>query len=148
MNRSRSWNAAVFCSVLALACCSTYTGFYWIKKADYPESVDFSNLGAQVGLAIADLGFKRQPPIAPHLVWFLKERGKPESKASGLDGSDARMTVAVDLSELYIAIRDFSNPTETEFNKAVRRRIEERLKSRYSVSGLVFDRQLDMPFPN
>jgi len=148
MNWKHASSLASIGAILTVACYSTYTGIYSIRKADHVESVDFTDLGAQIREATADLGFVRQPGISRNLVLLLKRRVAPPSGASDLDGSDARMTIAVDLENLSITLRDLSNPRETDFSRTVRRRIEERLGTHYGVSNISFERQIDMPFPN
>lgn len=135
-------------AVLSGGCYATYTGVYWITRANHSPSAEFDGLDTEIGRGLAPLGFKRQPLAAPHVVWFLKEASNEGEAGNSLAGSDARMTVAIDLEDLTIAVRDLSNSTETPFNQLVKETIEETMKSSYAVSGLVFERQWDTPFPN
>ena len=130
--------------VLGLSCYSSYTGIYWVKSAKYSESTEFDDLALQVSRELGLLGFTREPPSAPHFALFWKEGAGEGVAGDPLAGSRARMTVAIDLSDLTITVRDLSNTGETEFNQRVKRVIEETLESRYGVSDLVFKRQWDI----
>ena len=112
-------------SWLMPACFLTYTGIYFLSRPHEVSRAQAERIARDLGVALAAFGFSEvhQPEGNPLVVFSSERRPVPPELAS-LAGSDARISVAVDLDSPSITIRDMSNAEETEFVKALKGSIE------------------------
>lgn len=122
---------SLFCVALicASACSTTYTGEYRLgtdRTNPRPEAVV-----ATLRSVVEPLGFDETNPGAGIRTVFQRSRG--QTSRFGLDGEEAQLTLALNLSANTIVLRDYDNPDETEFTRELKQRIERALFEEYGI---------------
>ncbi|HHJ18234.1 MAG TPA: hypothetical protein ENJ84_00145 [Gammaproteobacteria bacterium] len=122
----------------------TYSGIYFLDRAQRPASVTFDDIAAQMTAVLEPFGFRREqmPQGMNDMILFSHERTNEKDNAQS--GEGARISVAVLLRGPSITIRDYDNDKETSFTRAIKIAIEKRLQERYQLKGLKFERQVDI----
>lgn len=149
MSLARWIPTALLCSFLA-GCYATYTGMYFVREATEKPPAEFADIGDRLYMAIRPFGFRKMEPPEPESdsILFLKTAGdRPEGDAP-IEGRDAQITIAIDLRDLIITVRDWTYSEETDFMRRLRSTIERLLEEQYGIAGIKFRRQRDFPLPN
>lgn len=124
-------------------CYLTYTGLYFLRRADVTSIVPAIKLAEEVRDAIEQYGFRQSYRDAYGVV-FEHEVALMDTQAVALRGASAAVHVAVRFgADLSITISDHDHTYETEFVAAVKRSIERRLEECCGVRGLKFERAFD-----
>jgi hypothetical protein len=119
---------------------------YFLNRSHEVSRAQAEGIARDLGVVLARFGFSEvhQPQGNPLVVFASGQRPVSPDRAS-LAGSDARISIAVDLGSPSITIRDMSNTGETEFVKALEGSIERQLEAN-GISGARFERQKDFLF--
>ena len=133
-------------SLSVIACHTTYTGIYWLDRAQSGPSTTVNDLDAQVDLTLNDFGFRKNRLSTDEVQAWDSGKGPIAPELAGLKGADAYISVAVAWNPPTITIRDLDNVDETEFVRAFKDRLEKRLEEHYGIRGLRFERQSDLWF--
>jgi len=128
-------------------CYATYSGIYFLDRAERPQSVTFGDLSSQIADVLKPFGFRKiqlpkemddlGPSFSHHAQYGNKD-------LMVLSGAGARISVVISFRGPSITIRDMDHDKETEFVKAIRDAIEQRLEEHYRLKGLRFERQVDI----
>jgi len=131
---------------ITVGCYSTYTGIYFIDRATQKPSVRPVNLENQITEVLKPFGFRviSMPYEFPNYVMFSHRQQETLPGFASLDGANSNISIAVNLRNLTITIRDFDHNKETEFILVVKKAIEQRLETQYGIEGLKFERQIDI----
>lgn len=127
-------------------CYTTYSGIYFLDRAQRPASVTFDDIAAQMTAVLEPFGFRREqmPQGMNDMILFSHERTNEKDKVHAQSGEGARISVTVLLRGPSITIRDYDNNKETSFTRAIKSAIEKRLQEHYQLKGLKFERQVDI----
>lgn len=136
----------VFIVVTLTGCYTTYSGIYFLDRAERPQSVTFDDIAAQMVDVLEPFGFRREqmPQGMDDMIVFTYDRRSGKNKMQTMSAEGARISIGIDLRESSIGIRDYDNDKETAFTKAIKSAIEKRLQEHYRLKGLKFERQVDV----
>lgn len=128
-----------------VACQQTYTGVYLLDRIKNDRHVEAATLEDQLARVLRDFGFERRDSgqRAVLRVWS-RVPSKTAPELIRLDGSGARVTVALRLDVVAIGIRDLDNDVETAFVRELKQRIEDQLERLYGVPQIPFERTSDL----
>ena len=131
--------------VIVFGCYRTYTGIYFMGDGPHAIHGDLSDLEMQIDQAVREFGFHREtlPSQSAIQIWTSGTSGRTVELAA-LDGSSARINIALRLDRSTITIRDFDNSVETPFMQALKKQIEQQIATRYGIQELRFERQADV----
>jgi len=143
---------AILLTALFCGCYRTYTGIYFLDRADHNATASLAAVDLEVYQAIRDLCFQEvkleEEELEPRFRSRLF-RHREEQVAEGcprVDGAASTVLVTVGWEPPTITIRDIENNDETEFVRMVKSRIESRLVETYGLRSLRFERQADLIF--
>jgi hypothetical protein len=151
---NKPWVATIAAVLLGTVggCYRWYTGIYFVEAPGANVSISIGQLGAEIAEAVYPFGLRStENTVASNSVTF-SGRGTtgiaPEFVNLNGAGASITVTVTVEKSEnrfapFYISIRDFSSHDETDFMRALKRHIEQRIAERNGVT-IKFERQSDM----
>ena len=139
---------AVFALTLCVSgCYRAYTGIYFVTRpADVPVTT-LDDLSREIEEAVKPFGLHKDGLG----VFYGLGRANVAPECKKLAGAGANISVAVSLESwidrfkpFYITIRDYDSLHETEFMRALKNAIEQRLAEHLNITGLRFERQRDM----
>lgn len=143
MTQRFRWTAAGCLAVMLAGCYATYTGLYFLQRADVAPLVPANEIAEEVHEAILPYGF-RQSYRDTYGAVFVHDTSLMDTRATSLRGADAAVHVAIRFgTDPSITISDRDHTAETEFVAALKRSIERRLEECCGVRGLKFERAFD-----
>ncbi len=137
----------VFLVLMSVSCYAAYTGIYFLDRTERPRTVRFRDIESQISYVLVPFGFRqvKLPKEIENLGPIFSHNKKYGDKdLMKLSGTGAKISVAVSFRGPSITIRDASNDKETEFIRAIKDAIEQRLKAHYRVKKLKFEEQLNI----
>jgi len=113
--------------VVSLSGCliTTYVGTYWFDNTGGSE-VCAANLPSEMGQALADLGFAEVKNDRE--AWMKDRSAVVAQEFAQLRGASHLITVALNSDPTSVRIRDWDDPKETQFVRALRGRVEQCLR--------------------
>ncbi len=141
---------ATFAIVLMISggCYQKYSGIYFVHRAKPSISID--ELKMQLIDVITPFGFRYQQifPGDPGSFGFIKKVELARPEFARLPGANSNVTIGIGRSKAFITIRDHDHDKETEYVRALKQAIRQRLVTRYNILDLEFEQQSDFIFNN
>jgi hypothetical protein len=140
--------ALVIILVLSGGCYQTYSGVYFLHRDNPSVSIDVLKL--QLVDIIEPFGFSYQQifPGDQSSFGFVKKVELIHPEFARLPGAYSNVTIGVGRSKAFITIRDHDHHKETEYVRALKQAIEERIIILYGIRNLKFEQQSDFIFNN
>lgn len=132
-------------AALLSGCYGTYTGIASLASASGASGmVTFPELQTSVATALSGLGFEPDARCRGEVACFVHKPHTGGPSVLALSGNDAPVSVTIGAHPLLITIRDLRNRSETPFVRITTERIADRLRQDFGITGLRFERQLDL----
>jgi hypothetical protein len=137
----------IFLFTILSGCYTTYSGIYFLDRAQRPASVTFDDIAAQMTDVLEPFGFRKNKlpkELETRGIVFSHYVSDGDKELISLSGAGSHVSISINLQNLSITIRDYDNDKETDFTRAIKRAIEKRLQEYYKLRGLKFERQVDI----
>ncbi len=124
----------------------TYSGIYFLERSREISLAQAEEIAQSLRVELTPFGFfeagRAEYPVT---IFFDRERRTGSAEIRNLPGSEASVSVAIQLAGRYpgITIQDMSNTVETDFMRALKRSIERCLEDN-GIPGARFERQNDI----
>jgi len=128
--------------MLSAGCYRTYMGYYQLPPSTLQSSAAEKVLITEVEQVIRPLGFGEAAGFGQGRIAYSNE--KPITVEGDGRWPPHRLSVIIDLRERLVGVQDLDHDYETPFVRSLKESLEKRLKARYDLVELKFERHIDL----